>query len=102
MEKITWEKRGGKIDKKSKEKVESLIEDVKQGDKKPLIEREVTIGFNADQFILRLPRELSEYLQLNPIKAGEKKYKFKFILDTSEHNKKGKIFKGNFEVIKNE
>ena len=102
MEKITWEKKEGKIGTKSMKEREEIIKDVKQGEKNPSIEREVTIGFNANQFFIRFPREFSEYLQLNSKKAGEKKYRFKIILDTSQHNRKDKIFKGNFEVTKNE
>lgn len=102
MEKIGWEKKKGKIDKKIKEERAKIIENVKQGERKPNIEREVTIGFNADQFIIRFPRELSEYLQLNSKSAKDKKYKFKMILDTSKHTRKDKCFKGNFEVMKNE
>lgn len=100
MEDIIWEKKR-KPEKKDKSKIRAIAKRLEDESKASRIEKEVTIGFNADQFIVRLPKELSDYMRLKAKEAKEKKYKFKVLLDVSEHDSKDNFFRGSFEVNKN-
>lgn len=101
MENIIWEKKK-RIDKKLNEERIKIIQGVRSEGEKSFMEKTVIIGFNADQFFIRFPREFSEYLSFNQKEAKNKKYKFKIILDVSEYSKEDDHVKGIFEVIKNE
>ena len=50
--------------------------------------RKITISHSANQFMIRLPKEVSELMNLNK----NKKYKFKLIIDYKN------IKKGEFEI----
>lgn len=94
MEEKGWErKRMGKELEEEREKVLAKVRQEKEGS---FIKKDVKIGFTADQFIVRLPIQLSQHIKLNPKKIKE--YRFRFIWGAG--NPDDKIFKGNFEVIK--
>lgn len=97
MKEVGWEK------KKKDWKIKKIV-DKHRGhlSKVPLIDKKMTIGFNADQFIIRFPKEFSDFIQLNPKDAQNNKYIFNITLDTSKYKPEDKHFKGTFEVIKND
>ncbi len=101
MDKIIWEKEE-EVNKKNKKKRDKIFERVGKEKRFGIIDKDVIIGFNANQFIVRLPREISKYLKLKEKKAKDKKYKFKIILDTSKNKSDDKKVTGGFEIIKNE
>jgi len=98
MKEIVWEKKKEFSEKKG----EKILEKIMRGDKRPPLEKEITIGFNADQFFVRLPKQFSESLQLKSEQAKEKKYKFKISWYALKGIEKNKSIKGTFEVIKND
>ena len=97
MAEIKWEKKKGASEKK----LEKVIEYVERDKTAPAIEDSVVIGFNAGQFFVRFPRELSNYMCLDPQEAQNKKYRFKVKLDTTKYEPTDIKFEGTFEVTKN-
>jgi hypothetical protein len=59
--------------------------------------KKVNIGFTANQYIIRFPREITEAAGL----GGCKKPQFVFKLKSDEIKKKDNIIRGEFEIIKN-
>jgi len=100
MEKVRWKrkKEESQRDAERKEILQSMV----KGEEMVFMEREVTIGYNSGQFIVRLPSDFAQHIGLESKKAKNKIYKLKLKINTSTQDKNSKLIKGNFEVTKNE
>ncbi len=97
MGKIIWEKE--KVDEKSVDKEQK---DILKGLSTPMqkgeIEKNVALSHTANQFIIRLPTQLTQFLKLDPKKAGE--YEMKIKWSSTDFDENTKTLKGNFEIKK--
>ena len=97
MGKIVWEK--NKIEENSVEKEqEEILKRITKPVQKGFIEKNVSLSHTANQFIIRLPTQLTQFLKLDPKKAGD--YKMKIKWSSADFDEKTDSIKGEFEIKK--
>ncbi len=97
MGQIKWKK--NKVEDEFLEKKQKEI--LKRLSSKPVekrfIEKNVSLSHTANQFIIRLPTQLTQFLKLDPKKTND--YKMKIKWSSSDVSEDGSI-KGEFEIKK--
>lgn len=98
MGKIIWEK--NKVEEKSvveeRKEVKKLIRTSRE---EKTVEKNISMGFTANQFIIRLPTQLTQLMKLDPKKAGD--YGMKIKWSSSDFDEKTGSIKGEFKIEKN-
>lgn len=94
MGQIKWQKK--KVDEKIVEdRLREVVKNVRSTREEKHIEKNVSLGYTANQFIIRLPTQLTTLLKLDPKKTTE--YKMKVKWSSSDLTEDGSI-KGEFKI----
>ncbi len=68
---------------KRRNTISKEMDQIKKEQRLDKMERTVSVAYSANQFIIRFPKEISEYLKL----TDKKKYKAKLTLSFNQKNK---------------
>lgn len=96
MGQIKWKK--NKVEDESVEKErEAILKRLSKPVDKSFIEKNISLSHTANQFIIRLPTQLTTFLKLDPKKTNDYKMKIKW---SSEDLAEDGSIKGEFEIKK--
>jgi len=95
MENIIWEEKKAE-DKKAIKTQQEILSKISQNTQEGNLEKEVAMGFSANQFIVRLPSILARHSHVDPEKAKNCSFKFKW--NPKGFDSKTKTLKGEFTI----